>query len=186
MIDEKWNSEDYINSVESCFKIVDQYLDKPPVRILDIGCGFAGVSELFQKKYGTEIWLLDGDSETTKDRPRKAKYGEVSDFKFYMPLEILHNHWKEKNLQYTFIDANNIEIPKKIKFDLVYSWLSCGYHYPIETYKNLILEHTDEFSKIILDFRRKTLSSQLKDFDIINYLEGTESSKRVKLHIKVK
>ena len=186
MIDEKWNSDDYIQSVERCFEIVDNYLVTPPKRILDIGCGFAGVSELFQKKYGTELWLLEGDLESTKDRNRKAKYGQIDDFKFYLPLTTLFEEWDKKQLKYTFVDANNINIPDSVKFDLVYSWLSCGYHYPIETYKKLILKHTDEKSKVLMDFRRKTISLQEKDFDIIKVLEGDNTSKRQKLDINLK
>ena len=185
MIDEKWNSDEYLKGVETCFNIVDGYLKFPPKRILDIGCGFAGVSELFQKKYGTELWLLDGDMSTTLDRPRKAKYGEVTDFKFYLPIEELYRQWDKQNLQYNFIDANNIQIPD-LKFDLVYSWLSCGYHYPFNTYKNLISNHTTDESIILMDFRRKTLDRQLSDFDIIEILEGSQTSKRIKIHLKVK
>ena len=41
--------------------MLEQYLPRPPKRILDIGCGYAHISDMFQKKYGTELYLLDGD-----------------------------------------------------------------------------------------------------------------------------
>ena len=186
MIDEKWNSEEYIEGVQKCFHIVDDYLLEPPKRILDIGCGFAGVSELFQKKYGTELWLLEGEFETTKDRPRKSKYGKAEDFKFYLPLPMLFEEWNSKGLKYNFVDANNINIPVDLKFDLVCSWLSCGYHYPVETYKDLIMKHTNQDSKVIMDFRRKQALKQNDVFDIIHILEGNNTTKRVKLDIKMK
>lgn len=185
MIDEKWNSNEYIQSVERCFEIVDNYLTAPPAKILDIGCGFAGVSELFQKKYGTELWLLDGDFEITKDRTRKAKYGTIDDFKFYLPVSMLFEEWNNKKIKYNFLDASNIVLPENLKFDLIYSWLSCGYHYPISTYKNLILKYSDRSTKILMDFRRKSIPLQAKDFNIIKILEGDEKSKRLKLDIKL-
>jgi hypothetical protein len=186
MISDKWQSPEYLQGVEHCFNIVDNYLEHPPKYILDIGCGFAGVSQLFQKKYGTELWLLEGDVESTATHTRKAKYGDVDNFKFYLPLDMLHDHWNSQGLKYNFLDANNIQLKNDIKFDLVCSWLSCGYHYPIATYKKLILDHTNLESKIIMDFRRKSMSSQQSDIEIINYLEGDNLSKRVKLHIKLK
>jgi SAM-dependent methyltransferase len=186
MISDKWQSPEYVQGIENCFNIVDKYLTQPPKYILDIGCGFAGVSEMFQKKYGTELWLLEGDVDTTSSNTRKAKYGEVSDFKFYLPLDTLHDYWNSRELKYNFVDANNIQLNKDIKFDLVYSRLSCGYHYPVAAYKKLILDHTNPESKIIMDFRRKSISAQQSDIEIINYLEGNELSKRVKLHIKLK
>ena len=73
-----WIKPKYQQSAQDCFNEIDSYLGfHPPKRILDIGCGYAYVSEQFQKKYGTELWLLEGDFQTTIDRPRKATWGEV-------------------------------------------------------------------------------------------------------------
>ena len=87
-------------------------------------------------------------------------------------------------MQYTFVDANDPQIPQDIKFDLVCSWLSCGYHYPVSTYTDLIRKHTDKDSVIIMDFRRKTLSQQQDQFEIVNCLNGDHVQKRYTLHIK--
>ena len=50
-------------------------------------------------------------------------------------------------------DVNNISIPKDKKFDLITSWLSCGFHYPVSTYKDLILQHSHKDTRIFLDIR---------------------------------
>jgi SAM-dependent methyltransferase len=178
-----WVTPDYIKACENIFNIVDSYLTRPPEQILDIGCGFAYVSELFQKKYNCKLYLLDGDVSTTTEATRIGKFGETSDFKFYLPIEKLQNHWDSKNIKYNFIDANNIKIPNDVQFDLVYSWISCGYHYPLSTYKELIKTHTNKNSTIIMDFRRKSLASQIQDLNIVSRLEGVDSSKKQKLHI---
>lgn len=88
-----WVKPKYQQSAQDCFNEIDSYLSfHPPKRILDIGCGYAYVSEQFQKKYGTELWLLEGDFQTTIDRPRKATWGEVEDFKFYLPVSDLKEY----------------------------------------------------------------------------------------------
>jgi acyl-CoA synthetase (AMP-forming)/AMP-acid ligase II len=52
-------------------------------------------------------------------------------------------------------DCNNIDIPENIKFDLITSYLSCGYHYPISTYKELILKHSHKDTKLVFDLRNR-------------------------------
>ena len=186
MIDYKWRSEEYLKSKQDCYELASNYLGRSPRRVLDIGAGYARVSELFQQNHHSELWLLDGDFESTADRSRKAKYGTVDDFKFYRTREDLEQHYKNQGMQYTFVDANNPQIPQDIKFDLVCSWLSCGYHYPVSTYTDLIRKHTVEDSVIIMDFRRKTLSQQQDQFEIVNYLNGDHVQKRYTLHIKLR
>lgn len=182
-----WLAPDYVKDTETVFNIVDQYLSQPPKRILDIGCGYANVSNLFQKKYGCELYLLEGDfSNNRPDASRKAKYGPAEDFLFYSPVSKLKEQWDRQGMTYTFVDANNIQIDPDVKFDLVYSWISCGFHYPVATYKDLILKHTDPDAVIIMDFRRKLISheQQLAGFEVIQRIEGDDVGKKNKLHIR--
>jgi SAM-dependent methyltransferase len=183
----EWKDPAYIKSKQDVFYNLENYLSSPPKRILDIGCGNAYISEMFQKKYGTELYLLDGDfSSNLKSAKRIAKYGAVEDFMFYSDVDDLKKEWDSKGIVYTFVDANDIKIPSDVTFDLVYSWLSCGFHYPVSIYKDLIKKHTTDDSVIVMDFRRKTLDEQLKDFDIVHRLNGTELQKQYQLHIKLK
>jgi SAM-dependent methyltransferase len=181
-----WNDSQYLEWCDDIFNQVDQYLKTPPLRILDIGCGFARVSELFQKKYGTALYLLDGDSSLTETAIRGGKYGAKESFKFYMPVSDLKTHWDSQNIKYTFVDANDINISDDVKFDLVCSWISCGYHYPANTYRNLIKAHTTSDSVVIMDFRRKLLKDQIDDFNIIHNLTGYNDQKKYRLHISFK
>lgn len=187
MIDEQWDREEYIQGKIEVFKQVDAYLKTPPKRILDIGCGYAHISEMFQKKYGTELWLLDGDFNSNPSTAnRSAKFGPVDDFQFYMPIPMLRERLDSTGMKYNFVDANNINIPEDIKFDFVCSWISCGFHYPASTYKKLIQKHTTEDSVIIMDFRRKSLNEQSNDIDIVHRLDGDDIRKKYRLHIKFK
>jgi len=108
--------------------MLEKYLPSPPKRILDIGCGYAHVSDMFQKKYGTELYLLDGDiSGNTAQAIRAAKYGAAEDFMFYVSTDDLKKEWDRKGMRYTFLDANDIDIADDVEFDLVYSWISCDF-----------------------------------------------------------
>jgi SAM-dependent methyltransferase len=181
----KWTDPEYIQGKRETFELVDQYLTEPPQRILDIGCGYAHVSGFFQKKYGTELWLLDGDrSLNTDQHTRKAKYGPVDDFQFYAPVQQLREHWDSQQMQYTFVDASAPQIDPLVKFDLIYSWISCGFHYPVTVYRDLIVRHSDERTVVIMDFRRKTLSEQQQHFTVLDTLRGSLDSKKITLHIR--
>jgi trans-aconitate methyltransferase len=62
-MDEVWNTELYQQLKRENFELVDKYLPSAPLKILDIGCGLAWESRLFNQKYGSELWLLDGDTK---------------------------------------------------------------------------------------------------------------------------
>ena len=166
---EPWHEEDRVQR----FNVLDEYLKTPPKRILDIGCGLARESEYFQKKYDTELYLLDGDFESTKQRRRDNFWGSADSFKFYSPIEELKKSFDERNMKYTFVDALDPRIEKDVKFDLIYSFLSCGFHYPANTYRNMIKAHSYDDTKVIIDCREDTLEKQKKDFDVIDIISET-------------
>lgn len=179
----EWNSKDYQLCKKENFKTIDDYLSKPPIRILDIGCGLAFESELFQKKYGSELYLLDGDADLNEGRTRDVNFGEVGTFCFYNFTTQLRESYDERKMNYKFIDATNIVLSESIVFDLVYSNLSCGFHYPFSTYKNLISKHTTESSIIIIDIRKKNFKEQSQDFEIISTVREDKKYKKVQIKI---
>lgn len=151
----EWSSQEYIKNKKQKYNTILEFLKTPPETILDIGCGFAYESSLFQKNHNSKLWLLDGDFDTTSSRTRSIKYGDVGTMSFYSKVDDLKKIWDSRNINYTFLDANNLYLPNKIKFDLIYSALSCGFHYPANTYKDFILSHSHEKTKIIFDLRHK-------------------------------
>ena len=166
-----WRTSKYITAKRKNFEIVDNYLANPPKCILDIGCGFAYESQMFQEKYACDVYLLEGERNNNR---REIKYGNVDDFKFYSYLYDLKSHWDSQGISYNFLDANNPVVKHNVIFDVVYSFLSCGYHYPAHTYKNLIVNHTDNNSKIIMDIR----NSNKQDIEIIDIIVKEAKSQK--------
>jgi hypothetical protein len=113
---------------------------------------------MFGNQFNTELWLIDGDANNNKDKDsnsKETKYHEsTSSFLFYHTLELLDAELKKLNTPaYRLIDCNVLNIPDDIKFDLITSWLSCGFHYPVSTYRELILKHTHKNTRVIVDLR---------------------------------
>ena len=153
-----WDTEAYQQYKIENFEILDKHLITPPMKILDIGCGLAWESRLFNEKYNSELWLLDGDTRDNESKSLLAMTGKyhtsVDDFLFYHPLDNLDIELKKLGTKnYHLIDCNNINIPTDIKFDLITSWVSCGFHYPVSTYRDLILKHSHLGTRIVMDLR---------------------------------
>jgi hypothetical protein len=163
-IDDVWNTELYQQLKKENFEIVNSYLDVPPKKILDIGCGLAWESRLFNQLHDTELWLMDGDTKNNETKPLTAAarsyHVDPNEFLYYYPLQKLDDELKNLGTKnYHLIDCNNIQIDNDVKFDLITSWISCGFHYPASTYRDLILKHSHENTKIIFDMRIKRKQS---------------------------
>jgi len=185
-IDGDWKTNDYLSVKTESFELIDSFLTQPPKQVLDIGCGLAFESELLQKKYRSNLYLLDGDFETTKDRGRDTKYGDANTLRFYSQVNDLLRSFDQRSLQYSFVDANNINLDENIKFDLVYSNISCGYHYPLSTYADLLKKHTTKDTIMLFDIHTRYLEDQLGDlFEVVNH-RSMLGKKILKCQIKFK
>ena len=49
---------------------------------------------------------------------------------------------------------DSLQIETQLKFDFIYSGKSCGFHYPLNTYLNLIKRHSHADSVIVMDLRK--------------------------------
>lgn len=172
---EHWQQENYIQGKKEHFEILDRVFSSPPKLILDIGCGLAFESEMFQKKYGSELYLLDGEKTSTK---RETLYGSVDDFGYYHTIKELKDNYNQRNMIYTFVDANDIKISDGVIFDLIFSAQSCGHHYPADTYKTLIEKHSNENTKIIFDIRK---GSNQTSFETIRVLKNSRKYDTIEL-----
>lgn len=136
--------------------LIEYFRDNPPTTILDIGCGLAWESRAMQQKYNCELWLLEGNKTFDKSRGQVGWKGNSSNMEFYYSLSELDQNLQNLGTKnYHLMDANNIEIDSYVKFDLVYSAISCGFHYNANTYMDLIKKHSHADTKIIFDLRTK-------------------------------
>lgn len=157
-IDGVWNTDLYQKRKIENFNIADAFIKKHPSVIIDIGCGLAWESRLFNKKYGCELYLIDGDTSANEYKPVGSTTGSYhqssDDFLFYHQLDKLDYELKQLGTKnFYLINCNQINIPDTVKADIITSWLSCGFHYPVETYKDLCLKHAHKDTVIIMDIR---------------------------------
>lgn len=105
---------------------IQSVLPKKVARILDIGCGMAGIDVVLKRIYpAAELWLLDGDGVD----PRDGWLDERGAFSSRDAANAL--------LAANGVKADrwiNVNTKEALEADLVISLASWGYHYPLSTY----------------------------------------------------
>jgi SAM-dependent methyltransferase len=114
---------------------VDKYLKTlSPRTVLDLGCGVGRASVYFFKKYKwykTEFYLADGNTCTRRFKGKRKNKGE------YYNLESATIDFCRANglTGFRFYNLEDSDLYHNIKkFDLVYSFLSIGFHWPLSMY----------------------------------------------------
>lgn len=181
-----WQTDDYRQSKRVSFDLINSFLNREPRCILDIGCGLAFESEWFQQEYNSDLYLLDGDFDQTVDHARDRKYGTADTMRFYTKVSDLHQSFQDRGMRYSFVDAHDIDIPEGLKFDLIYSNVSCGYHYPLATYLDVIRQHSDEHTVMIFDLHQAYVEEQVaNNFKIVEYKPYPEQKKIAKYRLQL-
>ena len=132
------------------FETFKNYIPNSAENIMDIGCGLGIINiylnEFFEKK--PVFFLLD------KNRvDRKIKYGFSSNYESYNDLNETKNILLNNNIDTNCINLFDVEKQFLItkKMDLVISLKSMGYHYPINTYKELLRNCCTQDTVFIFD-----------------------------------
>lgn len=144
-----WKDKKYKKIKQEHFIKIDEYLNFPIKNILDIGCGIAHESVQFSKKYKTALTLLDSNSTTG----RTGGYSDADNFGFYNRLDDLKKYFS--NLELDNVELHDIKYyQSNEKFDVICSYLSCGFHYPLDTYFDLMKKHMHENTRLIFSLRK--------------------------------
>ena len=135
---------------------------KVPERVLDIGCGFALYDNVLLEHYGypdrTHIYLLDKTTDEVKKEGFKVGGFRPEGISFYTNLEcakdiLVANGASESNIHTMEVSDGVLNQLTTSSFDLVFSLLSYGHHYPVSTYLKDIKRILKKGGILILDLR---------------------------------
>jgi SAM-dependent methyltransferase len=157
---------DYVADMDQEYQSMKAYLPAACSRVLDIGCGVAGIDVLLRQHYQghnqnhnqaqeLQFFLLDKSQLETR-----VFYGFTSHGAFYNSLSVAKNVLVVNGIADDHVttleasDDNTIAIQDRI--DLVISLISWGFHYPVETYVQAVYQLLSEQGRLILDVRKKT------------------------------
>lgn len=130
-----------------------------PTRLADIGCGYALFPLLAAKTYGCELLLIDLE----QNEARHFGFEEVG--AAYSSLSVARRLLEDNGIaadRITTVNPERDDVLAQGEVDLAVSFLSCGFHYPIDTYVPFFRERLTDGGCAIFDLRRRTAREQIK------------------------
>ena len=152
-------SEMYFSDLETIYNNIKEILPKNAINVLDIGSGMAGIDLFIANHYNytANIYLLDKEGES--DKIVAGYHHNQDNFSHYNCFEFANNFLVRNGVPISKIhniDISTRPFPSKIKFNLIISLLSWGFHYPIDTYIDAVYEGLSEDGILIMDIRKDT------------------------------
>ena len=137
---------------------------KSPRRALDIGCGFALYDTFLLRHYGyprdMHLYLLDKTTDLQEEKEKGFKGGgfRKEGISFYTNLEcasdiLITNGANKENIHSLIATENPLSQLESSSFDLVFSLLSYGHHYPVSTYLEEVKRLLTQGGVLVLDLR---------------------------------
>lgn len=143
------------------FQQLKPFLQNPkPRKIADIGCGYAIFDLFLAREFGTSVVLIDLEASDHRHFGFEAQGAAYSDLS--QTRDFLMANGVKKNL----IEIRN---PKEsdisdIKgLDYVFSFISCGFHYPWDTYLGFYQTALSSRGRIIIDLRARKFANALPE-----------------------
>jgi hypothetical protein len=173
------------DDLENEFNSIINFLPEDCKKIIDIGCGLAGISIQLHHYYDSPFLYLVDKNEITQN----LKYGFSENPSFYNSFEILEKIMKLNNIgNYEFVSPDN-DFSKMKNIDIVISLLACGFHFPLYHYFGRIYESLSKNGILIVDIRKQQYNNEIKLIELYfrNYEEiQTDNPKTVRICAKEK
>lgn len=158
-----------------CALIEKRFGKRPPQTMLDIGCGMALEAEYFHKKYGTRVWLVEGDNQTLTPeqnaaRHRRTKFGPAANYQYAINIADLERSLSDRGVTATILDPSIAQSPSHAlpKFDLILSKDACGMRFPVGEYGRLMRACRNDDTKIILELNQNRKLEHRKDGVVVS------------------
>lgn len=133
--------------------------------VLDIGCGIGGI-DLIIYKYVLENFNIKSNLHLIDKDGEKIQYGYKSeaDTGFYNNLKTTRGFLTDNGIPdgniFTYTPEQAVLLPK---FDLIISLISCGFHYPVNSYIGKMVSGLSPDGVMILDIRRYSKQNLILD-----------------------
>ena len=172
------------------YNSIKDFLPENVEKILDIGSGVAGIDCMMNRHYkekniSADFYLLD---RTEMDK--KVFYGIKEKASFYnsfvvSKLLMTKNGVKAENI-HTQEATHDNKINFNVKFDLVTSFISWGFHYPVSIYIDQVYNLLNTGGVLIIDVRKDSGGKELLEskFGNIEVIAERQKHERIVVHKK--
>lgn len=155
--------------------------DIGPRAIADIGCGYAFFDLFVSRDYGCDVMLIDLETNTRRHfgfRNERAAYSSLSMARALLVANGIPDD------RITTINPGSDDVLSAPPVDLAVSFLSCGFHYPVDIYLDFFRKVVTPDGNILLDLRTTTAGAQLAalvPFGTVIDLPAPEKVRRIRL-----
>lgn len=139
-----------------------------PRRIADIGCGYAFFDLFAARRFGCDLLLIDLEANGLRHfgfAPEGAAYSSLA-----VARALLEANGVAPGAIRT-LNPGAEDVAGAGEADLAVSLLSCGFHYPAETYMAFFRQNVSRGGAIILDLRARTAAAQLPLLEPLGRIE---------------
>ena len=123
-----------------------------PGRVADIGCGYAMFDLFLWQDHRSELLLID------LEQSDERHFGYRETGAAYSNLDVAKAFLTDNGVDAEHVTCLNPErqdILAEAPVDLAVSFISCGFHYPVDTYMPFFDRNVAAGGKVILDFRAR-------------------------------
>jgi SAM-dependent methyltransferase len=155
--------------------------DLAPKRVADIGCGYAFFDLFVARDLGADVVLIDLEDNEHRHfgfQTEGAAYSSLA-----RAAELLRAN-KVKASQISTLNPRDAAPEEVAPVDLVVSFLSCGFHYPVDSYLPFLDRALTPGGAAIFDLREATAAAQaeaLSRFGVLSDLPAPHKARRVLL-----
>lgn len=161
-LNEHSTEQDIIDSLEIMakkdFSMIERFLPEQCSEVLDIGCGLGLVDLYIHHHYNTDInFTLVDANDTIVDTHRIRGFNK--NYVFYNSMSYVQQFLVNNGIRKDNLELVNIMTQKFVtekKYDVILSFLACGWHFSIETYMDIFENNLSDNGVLILDIRNGT------------------------------
>ncbi|MEL7115339.1 MAG: class I SAM-dependent methyltransferase [Pseudomonadota bacterium] len=155
--------------IQTEFELLKPILDPiAPKKIADIGCGY-GMFDLFaHARYGSDLLLIDIEQSDHRHfgfKSQAAAYTSLSSAKAFLTQNGV------PAARVTTWNPESEDIDPGTKPDVAVSFLSCGFHFPVDMYAPFFRFGVAPGGTIILDLRNQTYREGLQVLEKLGHVE---------------
>ncbi|PIQ73281.1 hypothetical protein CO026_02705 [Candidatus Kaiserbacteria bacterium CG_4_9_14_0_2_um_filter_41_32] len=136
---------------------INGYLPANATRLLDIGSGIGGIDIFLSRHYAHKIEVNLLDKTKVEET---IYYGFEDSTPFYNSLEIAKDTLLASGVPTEHIILHDADIPTNCfgpnKYDLITSFISWGFHYPVSTYIEPVKKSLTDNGVLIIDVRKES------------------------------
>ena len=149
---------EFNSDIQGDYKVIRDHLPVKCSKILDVGCGIAGIDIFLYNHYSLNnisFYLLDQSKVDKTINYGFGQHGEFYNSLLVARETMIINGVPEVNINLLEANESN-EIPMQESANLVLSLISWGFHYPVSTYLNNVYKILCDKGILIIDIRKGT------------------------------